>query len=208
MRGSLLCMGSLQRIAGVLFLAATGCVDKAPAPKAVEPTTAPGAVIESERFTVPLPSGYTDVTAEFGATAPGLSVVLRANESNRGYQPTIVVRKAPLPGGTFADPATCARTGAGIVAGGSLDPGTGGTLLRATIIDGPVGETCQIHVRAPEGSARGGTAIALITELNQPGNTRQNPKETWLMTCNHADGDAGAEAICRKTLAGFRFRGH
>jgi hypothetical protein len=68
-----------------------------------------------------------------------------------------------------------------------------GTLKRASIIDGPVGKTCQIHLVAQKG-------VALITELNRP-----DGSETWLMTCNHADGDTVSEKICRATLAGFRF---
>ena len=85
------------------------------------------------------------------------------------------------------------QTGKGIA-------GTDWTLLGALIIDGPLGKTCQIHLRAPEG-------IAIITELHKAGNTPVTPQDIWLMTCNHADGDKQAEAICRSTLAGFRFRG-
>jgi hypothetical protein len=199
-------MGILRPLTGALLLATTaGCASKAAAPEASAPralSSLPIAAttrVTSEDFTVPLPSGYADVSAEFRAEAPELSVVLRAKESSRGYQPTIVVRKVPIRGGSFADPATCGETGRGVVAGGTAGPGTGGTLLSATTIDGPIGKTCQIHIRAPQG-------IALITELHQPGNTPATPQEIWLMTCNHGDGDRDAEAACRWTLAGFRFR--
>ncbi len=117
----------------------------------------------------------------------------------RVTRPTIVVQKVPIPGGTFADPALCAQTGHGLVHGGTVAAGTGATLLSAAIVDGPFGKTCQIHLRAPEG-------IALIAELFEPENTPATPKDVWLMTCNHADGDAAAEAACRAALAGFRFR--
>jgi len=155
--------------------------------------------IETEDFALPLPDGYADVSSALQMEAPHLAVVLRASTSTNGYTPTIVVRKVPLPGGSFDDPSTCARTGRGLVTGGTEAPGTGGTLLSAAIIDGPVGKTCQIHLRAPQG-------IALITELHMPGNTPLTPKDIWLMTCNYADGDESAEATCRSTLAGFRFR--
>ena len=52
--------------------------------------------------------------------------------------------------------------------------------MSAAIIDGPVGKTCQIHLRPPQG-------IALITELHMTGNTPLTPKDIWLMTCNYAD---------------------
>jgi hypothetical protein len=188
-----------------LLVIAAGCAHEnaVPRPEAAhasssEPVT-PTKIIETEHFALPLPGGYADATSEFQKEAPQLSVVLRASTSSNGYQPTIVVRKVPIPGGSFADPSTCTQTGKGIVAGGTEDPGTGGTLLSAAIVDGPLGKTCQIHLRAPEG-------IALITELHRPGNTPQTPQDIWLMTCNHADGDKDAETICRSTLAGFRFR--
>ena len=86
-----------------------------------------------------------------------------------------------------------------MVTGATESPGAGGTLLSAAIVDGPLGKTCQIPLRAPEG-------IALITELHKPGNTPWTPQDIWLMTCNHADGDKNAEGTCRSTLAGFRLR--
>jgi hypothetical protein len=49
-----------------------------------------------------------------------------------------------------------------------------------------------MHVVRPEG-------IALITELI-------SSAETWLMTCNHAEGDGGAEKVCRATLVAFKFK--
>jgi hypothetical protein len=157
--------------------------------------------VETEDFALPLPDGYADVSADFHKEPLPLAVVLRARASTQGngYPPTIVVWKVPLPGGSFDDPSTCARTGRGFITGGTEAPGTGGTLLSAAIIDGPVGKTCQIHLRAKEG-------IALMTELHMPGNTPLTPKDIWLMTCNYADGDESAEATCRSTLAGFRFR--
>lgn len=155
--------------------------------------------IETDDLALPLPDGYTDVSAAFASELPRGAVVLRADRSSLGYVPTITVRKVPIPGGTFDDPSLCEQAGKGLVGGGTEATGTGGRLLRAAIIDGPVGKTCQIHLRAPQG-------IALITELHLPGNTPATPRDIWLMTCNHADGDASAEATCRSTLAGFRFR--
>lgn len=156
-------------------------------------------VVETEYFMLPLPKGYDNVSATFQKDAPHLSVVFTANKMIDGYQPTITVQKAPIPGGSFADPTTCAQTGNGLMTGGTEAPGIEGTLKSATIIDGPVGKTCQIHLLAPEG-------IALITELHRPGNTPTTPHDVWLMTCNHADGDKNSEAICRSTLSDFRFR--
>ncbi len=115
-----------------------------------------------------------------------------------GFQPTIALQKAPIPGGTFADPAMCTQTGSGMIHGGTAANGTGGTLKSAAIIDGPVGKACQIYLVAPGG-------VALITELNKSGNTAMAPTDVWLMTCNFADGDTASEAACRASLAGFRF---
>lgn len=155
--------------------------------------------IQRKDFALPMPAGYADVSAALQEKAPHLLVVLQADEIRGGYRPTIVVRKAPIAGGSFADPSTCSQTGNGLVTGGTEAPGTGGTLVSAEIIDGPLGRTCQIQVRAPEG-------VALITELHRPGNTPLTPQDLWLMICNHADGDKSAEARCRSTLAGFRLR--
>lgn len=70
-----------------------------------------------------------------------------------------------------------------------------GQLRRAAIVAGPLGKTCQIHFVTPE-------AVAIITELNFMAGSM--PTETWLMTCNHGDGDVAAERVCRGTLAGFK----
>jgi hypothetical protein len=181
--------------ASSLWLLATAC-----ARHGADPTSAGQThTIETEDFALPLPDGYADVSAALHEEASNPAVVLRASTSTRDDPPTIVVRKVPLPGGSFDDPTTCARTGEGLVTGGAEAPGTGGTLLSAAIIDGPVGKTCQIHLRAPRG-------MALITELHLPGNTPGTPKDLWLMTCNYAEGDGAAEATCRSALAGFRFR--
>ena len=206
MRASALRLDRLRPLSGVALLAiAAGCA-REHANLRPEPTQAPSAgpaaptkVVETDDFTLALPDGYADVSGDFKEQKPQLSVVLRANAQRLGHQATIVVRKAPLPGGSFDDPAVCTQTGNGLVTGGSAGGGTGGTLVRAAIIDGPVGKTCQIHLRAPAG-------VALITELHRPGNTPASPQDLWLMTCNHADGDESAEATCRSTLAGFRFR--
>jgi hypothetical protein len=157
----------------------------------------PTRLVEREQIRLPVPDGYYDASAE----APGANIVLvlAAKESSKGYRPTITIMKAPLPGGTFADPATCAETGRGFVTGGTDAPGTGGVLKNAQVIDGPVGKACQIHLVAPQG-------VAIITELDGPGNTPLTPQDVWLMTCNHAEGDDVAEARCRAALAGFRFR--
>jgi hypothetical protein len=145
-----------------------------------------------------MPAGYRNATPEFPGS--GFDVVLAKSEATERYGSTIVVRKVPIPGGSFDEPADCAQTGRGLVEGGILEePPSGGVLKSAQIIDGPAGKTCQIHLVAPEG-------VALITELHRPGNTRSSPKDIWLMTCNHADGNAQAESACRFALSGFRFR--
>lgn len=91
----------------------------------------------------------------------------------------------------MAESATCTLTGNSIASDVSGKPQS------ASIISGPLGKTCQIHIVAPAG-------VALITELNimQEGGL---PKELWLMTCNHADGDNGAQRLCKETLAGLKF---
>lgn len=169
----------------------------APVPVPV-PAPAPARVIATSDFRLPLPDGYDDATAELRASAPQLAAVLAVKKPTGGYQATIAVQKARIPGGSFADPATCARTGQGLMTGGTVAPGIQGTLKSTAIIDGPVGKACQIHLVTPEGAS-------LITELHEPGNTEATPKDVWLLTCNHEDGDQHAEAICRSTLAGFRF---
>jgi hypothetical protein len=193
--------GSLIAVFAPLVIAS--CKGQAPAEKAAAPTpasTAPappqGPVVATEDFTIPLPEGYRDIGSERRGEQPSLAIVFEANQSRQGYTPTIVVRRIPIPGGSYADPATCAETGNGLATRGT-DPEW--ILRSAVVVDGPVGKACQIRLLAPEG-------VALITELHRPGNTPSTPQRIWLMTCNHGDGDEQAEATCRSTLAGFRFR--
>lgn len=155
------------------------------------------ASVETNDFTLSIPAGYRDATRELASA--DFDIVLARGSESGGYEATIVVRKVPIPGGSFDDPTECRNTGNGLVQGGALEPGTGGELKSARIVDGPVGKTCQIHLVAPQG-------VAILTELHLPGNTRSSPKEIWLMTCNHAEGDAAAESECRVALSGFRFR--
>jgi hypothetical protein len=136
--------------------------------------------VETAHFTVPRADGYSDVTAEFRKRSPRIELVLMADKNDAAT--TIVIQKAPR----RSDVSQCASTGEAMV------KENGWKLLRAEIVDGPAGKSCQIEIDAPEG-------IAIVTELQQP-------TGTWLMTCNHAKGDAAAEATCRSTLAGFRFR--
>ena len=152
---------------------------------------------ETSDFRLPIPAGYRNATAEFPDAA--FSVVIAKNEAAERYRSTIVLRRVPIPGGSFDEPSACEQTGRGLVLGGTDEPGTGGMLKSAQIIDGPVGKTCQIHLIAPQG-------VALLTELHRPGNSRSSPKDIWLMTCNYVDGDALAESMCRFALSGFRFR--
>lgn len=177
----------------LVALGVSSCKGQRPADKVV-----PARIIETRDFTLPLPDGYDDATADLQKSSPQVDVVLATNQVNGEYQTTITVQKVPIPGGSFADPAECARTGKGLMTGGTESPGIKGTLKSTAIIDGPLGKACQIQLLAPQG-------ILLITELHQPGNTWTTPQAVWLMTCNHADGDQRAEATCRSTLAGFRF---
>jgi hypothetical protein len=193
-------MRDLRCLVGTFLVSiAPGCAREHVVPAPSPEKLTPSPIVETEHFALPLPEGYADATSELRKDAPQLSMVLRAKTPSNGYRPTIVVRKVPIPGGSFADPSLCTQTGRGIVNGGTDAPGTGGTLLSASIVEGPLGKTCQIHLSAPDG-------IALITELPRPGNTPLTPQDMWLMICNHADGDANAEAACRSALARFRFR--
>ena len=54
------------------------------------------------------------------------------------------------------------------------------------------------RIVAPQGAS-------IITELHRSPNTPASPKDIWLMTCNHAPGDAVAESTCMDTLATFKF---
>jgi hypothetical protein len=145
--------------------------------------TADPSLVTTPRFTVPLPDGYADVSRQFHK--PNF-VALEAKQPRLGYRPTIVFQQVPIAGGSMGDAATCTSTGK------SMATGLKGQLKRAAIIPGPLGRTCQMHIVAPEG-------VALITELNF-----LLPPETWLMTCNHADGDTTAERVCKEALAGFK----
>ncbi len=149
---------------------------------------APARVVESTSFTIPLSDGYSDITELIRSRGfPRRQVTLQANAVTKGYRPTITFQLAPVWGGTLGELSMCKQSAASFA-------GPEGRVKSAAIIGGPApsGNVCQIHLVRPEG-------IALITEL-------VSSAETWLMTCNHADGDAAAERVCRATLAAFRFK--
>lgn len=179
---------------GLLVLGAFGCATNSSANR--RPHLASN-VVQTEELALTLPNGYHDATAQLRRA--NIVLVFAKPDSSKAFQTTITIIKAPVAGGSFADAATCAETGRGLVAGGIDAPGTGGVLKSTRVIDGPVGKACQVHLVAPEG-------VALITELHRSPNTPQSPKQLWLMTCNHVDGDIAAEEACRATLASFHFR--
>jgi hypothetical protein len=134
------------------FLAALGCSERLAAPKQQlaaapersrpsaprsslsdqngSPATSGSSVAEAwaetNEFTLPIPAGYRNATAEF--PGGGFSVVLAKNETAERYQSTIVIRRVPIPGGSFDDPSECEQTGRGLIHGGTDAPGTGGML--------------------------------------------------------------------------------
>jgi hypothetical protein len=133
-----------------------------------------------------LPDGYRDITGEIRAGGfPRKQVTIEALEETKGYLPTIVFQLAPIWGGTMGDLELC-KSSANSIAGPE------GKVRSASMIAGPSGKVCQMYIAAPQG-------VALITEVI-------SYSETWLMTCNHADGDTAAERVCRSTLAAFKFK--
>lgn len=150
--------------------------------------TATPKVVTTKRFSFVLPEGYEDISSKF--QKPDF-VALEAQRTSPGYSPTIVLQRVPVAGGSMGDPTICTSTGK------SIASDVNGKLQSASIISGPLGKTCQIHIVAPSG-------VSLITELNVM-QERGLPKETWLMTCNHADGDKIAQRLCKETLAALKF---
>jgi hypothetical protein len=155
----------------------------------VSSTSAWGAappIIDGESFTFPLPDGYHEVTEQISkAGFPRKQVTVEAKLPSKGYRPTIMFALAPIWGGTLGDLKVCEQTAKSFA-------GANGKVRNAAIISAPTGKVCQMHIVAPQG-------IALMTELI-------SYSETWVMTCNHADGDAAAEKVCRATLAAFKFK--
>jgi hypothetical protein len=140
----------------------------------------------NESFSFPLPDGYRDITNDPRLKEyPRKQVTVEAIAETMGYKPTITVTLAPIWGGTLGDAKVCRDSAANFA-------GPDGKVRAAAMIPGPRGTVCQMHIVAPEG-------VALVTELI-------SFTETWVMTCNHADGDQQAEKVCRATLAGFKFK--
>lgn len=209
----------MTRSAGLVFvLSFAACTGRRPGERRTDdgPRTPEAGAARSSatEFTVPVPDGYEDRSAELGFEAWG-GVALEATELRLGFRPSIAVQKATLPGGSFGDPATCAETGEGLFRDSLRDPPVAGSLQGTQIIEGPTGPACQIRL---VGDIEGNTAaerragrvdgasqaVAVITELARPGNAMATPQELWVMTCNHAPGDDRAEAACASALAGFR----
>jgi hypothetical protein len=138
---------------------------------------------------VPIPDGYEDTTSQLREDQQARhTVAMAARAPARGYLPTVVFQRTPAMA-RDQDAASCREAGEGVARGGpDRDPPW--TLRRATLVTSPVGVACQMDILAPQG-------VALITELDLP-------EETWLMTCNYADGDAAAEAVCKTTLGALR----
>lgn len=133
-------------------------------------------------FTFPMPAGYTDLTAVMRSTGfprEQIAVGVVSESGTIAGTRLILFQRLDIWGGNLGDPVLCRKSAPSVV--------SGGTVKSASIIAGPAGPTCQIHVVSPEG-------VAILTEL-------VGAKETWLMTCNHAEGDEQAEKNCRATLA-------
>jgi hypothetical protein len=194
-----------RALALVSLLAASACAstsrlpppgEQGPARPVSPPSAAavagPARVITGERFVVPIPDGYDDTTSALPEEkrARG-TIAMAAREPSQGYLPTIVLQRTPV-AARDQDPAACKEAGEGIAAGVKGEDRPPWILRRAAIIAGPVGKACQMEIVAPQG-------VAIITELDLP-------EETWLMTCNHGEGDATAERICRAALAAVKAR--
>jgi hypothetical protein len=150
--------------------------------------TASARVVDAGSFAIQLPQGYADITQEIASAGfPRKQITLQAKAVVKGYQPTIVFQLAPIWGGTLGDLALCRKMAASFA-------GPTGRIKSVRLIDGPApsGRVCQLHIVLP-------TGVALMTEL-------VSSTETWLMTCNHADGDADGERVCRETFAAFKFK--
>jgi hypothetical protein len=165
-------------VVGLAFVLVASPVAPAPAPHASS--------VGNESFSFPLPEGYRDITNDPRLKAyPRKQVTVEALAETLGYRPTITVFLAPIWGGTLGDAKVCRESAANIA-------GPDGKVKGAAMIPGPRGTVCQMHIVQPQG-------VALMTELI-------SFTETWLMTCNHADGDQQAEKVCRATLAAFKFK--
>jgi hypothetical protein len=117
---------------------------------------------------------------------PRKQVTIEAVEETKDYRPTIVIQLAPVWGGYMGDAERCKWSAPHFA-------GDKGKVKSATIVAGPAGtKSCQIHVVTPD-------RVAIISELT-------SYTETWVMTCNHADGDAAAERVCRATFGAFKFK--
>jgi hypothetical protein len=183
-----------EALVATAALVAFGCSASARDPERVAgvkasssaaPASAAGPkVYTSKSFTFPIPDGYTAMDL-VGIPPEKRMVAFEAKETVMGYQPSIVFQRVPIYGGTMGDAKLCTQTGE------STAEGVNGKLTTAALIDGPGGKVCQFRIVGPE-------EVGLITELI-------SPTDTWLMTCNHANGDAAAEKVCRATLADFRF---
>lgn len=145
---------------------------------------APPKLVGNASFEIEVPDGYRDITEELRATGfPRPQIAFEAESIKLGFRPTVLVQLVPAYGGTLGDAWLCEQGADGIAA-------ETGHVRTATIVEGPAGPTCQMHIVYPQ-------AAALITELN-------GASESWLMICNYADGDRTAEGVCRDVLASFR----
>jgi|KBSMisStaDraftv2_1062788.scaffolds.fasta_scaffold144828_2 hypothetical protein len=145
-------------------------------------------IIENESFSFPIPAGYHDVTSD--ARLKDFShkqVSVQADAATKGLLPLITVFLTPVWGGSLGDQKLCD------VSATNMARDQNGKVRSATMVPGPRGTVCQIHLVSGEGVA------TLITELT-------SFTETWGMMCQHADGDQQAEKVCRATLAGFKFK--
>ena len=143
-------------------------------------------IIQNESFSFPLPDGYRDITNDPRLKAyPHKQVTVEAIAETKGYKASISVLLAPIWGGSFGDAKACRESAANLA-------GPDGKVKGTAMIPGPRGTVCQMHMVSRRG-------VVLATELN-------SFTETWVMSCNHLDGDLQAEKVCRATLAAFKFK--
>ena len=149
------------------------------------------AVVANSSLSLPIPAGYKDASAEVVAARPELKdqeIIQLAGMRDGAVVASInLVPSKPVPG-RLDDARECAAFA------DELREKNDAKSRAWTIVDAPIGKSCQITIVRKDGHT---TVHTLLRGLKNA---------DWTMTCLFTTGDRASDDVCRRTVKTIKFR--
>ncbi len=145
-------------------------------------------VVGNASLSLPIPKGYTDVSAEAVKKMPALANKGAIALVKGGVVSINLVPAEHMPDADFTDTKECA------VLAKDMEARLHGESPSSTIVAGPTGKTCQIAL-----SYRKPPILVLSTIV-------RGPKDSWMLTCTMGPMDAEARQGCQAILRSIKFK--